>query len=352
MPTIRDVARLAGVAPITVSRVVNKTGYASEETRLRVESAIQQLGYIPNAIARSFRWKQTGMLALILTDITNPFWTTLARGVEDAASDQGFNLVLCNTDESDEELDRYLRALLQKQVDGVLLVPVHNSLDPLALIQKQKVPVVVLDRSLPEPIADVVRCDSQKGACQITQLLIAHGHRAITMLSGPPGVSTADERAAGYLQAMQTAGLQTSILYGAYTVESGYALCQATLQQSLSLRPTALFAANNFLAIGALKALRDYGLRVPDDISLAGFDDLPAHLVTDPFLTVVSQPAYEMGRRATELLLERMTGAASPGSLQPPPQEIILPITIIERRSVRNLYSTRALETPQGDTHE
>ena len=339
MPTIRDVARLAGVAPITVSRVINKTGYSSEETRLRVESAIQELGYIPNAIARSFRWKQTGMLALILTDITNPFWTTVARGVEDVASDQGFNVVLCNTDESDEELDRYLRALLQKQVDGVLLVPVHNSREPIRLIQKQNVPVVVLDRSLPEPMADVVRCDSYTGAYQLTQLLIARGHRVITMLSGPEGVSTADERVAGYRQAMQEVDLQSRVLYGAFTVESGYTLAQMAVQRHSNA--TALFAGNNFLAIGALKALRDGGLRVPEDISLAGFDDLPAHLVTDPFLTVVSQPAYAMGQRATQLLLERMAGVHPPAV-----QEVILPTTIVERRSVR------ALEFKQGDSHE
>src|SRR5512147_1393980 len=121
MPTIRDVAKLAGVAPITVSRVINHNGYFTEETRERVQDAINQLGYLPNKLARSLRLRKTSMLALVLTDITNPFWTTVARGVEDAASDGGFNLILCNTDESEAEQARYVQALLEKQVDGILM---------------------------------------------------------------------------------------------------------------------------------------------------------------------------------------------------------------------------------------
>jgi LacI family transcriptional regulator len=327
MPTIRDVARRAGVAPITVSRVINRTGYIRDETRQRVEAAIEELGYLPNAVAKSFRWKQTGILALILTDITNPFWTTVARGVEDAASEHGFNVVLCNTDESDQKLDRYLRALLQKQVDGVLLVPVHSDLDPISLIQKQNVPLVVLDRRLPQPAADVVRCDSEGGAYQMTRLMLSHGHRRIVMLSGLQGVSTADDRVTGYCRALREAGVQEKIFHGQFSVESGYTLAQAALR--CHPQPTALFASNNFQAIGALKALREAGVSVPDDISLAGFDDLPANLMIDPFLTVVSQPAYEMGHRATCLLLDRLSGKAPPEK-----EEIVLPVTILERRSI------------------
>ena len=148
MPTIKDVAKYAGVAPITASRVINNAGYVSESTRKRVETAIAELGYIPNRVARSLRSKQTHTLALVLTDITNPFWTTVARGVEDAASGDGFSVILCNTDESDSKQDAYVRVLLQRQVDGFLLVPSESSGHALALIQKQDVPVVVLDRKV------------------------------------------------------------------------------------------------------------------------------------------------------------------------------------------------------------
>jgi LacI family transcriptional regulator len=289
---IRDVAKLAGVAPITVSRVINQSGYISEDTRRRVQAAIDQLGYVPNTLARSLRSRQTHMLALILTDITNPFWTTVARGVEDVASDAGFNLILCNTDESEDEQDRYVQALLQKQVDGILLVPVTSKPDPVLFIQSQNVPVVVLDRHLPDIQADIVRCDSQGGAYQLAKLLFSQGHRRVAVLSGPRGVSTAEDRVLGFQQAQKEARMELQpdlIFYGEFTVESGYQMANQALARSPL--PTALLAGNNFIAIGALRALRDAGVQVPDGMGVVGFDDLPAYLVLDPFLTVA-----EIGR--------------------------------------------------------
>jgi LacI family transcriptional regulator len=329
MATVRDVAKRAGVAPITVSRVVNNSGYVSEKTRTRVEAAIADLGYVPNVLARSLRSRRTDTLALILTDISNPFWTTLSRGVEDAASDAGFNVILCNTDESEIEQDKYLRVLLQKQVDGVLLVPARSALEPIQFVQSQDTPVVVLDRVIPDAQADTVRCDSEGGAYQLTRLLLSLGHRRIAMLSGPQGVSTAEDRVAGYQRALKEAGLGVDpalVYYGQFSLESGYTMTQQVL--AVTPRPSGLFAGNNFIAIGALRALRDAGLQVPEDLALVGFDDLPADLVVDPFLTVVAQPAYEMGRRATELLLARLSGEAPEAY-----QEIVLPTVLIVRQS-------------------
>jgi LacI family transcriptional regulator len=328
MTTIRDVARLAGVAPITVSRVINNKGYFTEETRERVNVAVQKLGYMPNSLARSLRSRKTHMLALILTDITNPFWTTVARGVGDAASEAGFNVILCNTDESEEEQEHYLKAMLEKQVDGVLLVPAGSPNQAIDLIHARGVPVVILDRRIPgAPIVDVVRCDSEGGAYALTQFLVSLGHRAITMLNGPQGISTSDDRGAGYCRALTEAKIIVpAILNGEFTLESGYNLAIKAL--AADPRPSALFAANNFIAIGALKALRDSNLRVPEDITVVGFDDLPQALIVDPFLTVASQPAYSMGHKATEVLVARLSGLASET-----PQEIILPTQIIQRRS-------------------
>jgi LacI family transcriptional regulator len=328
MPTIRDVAKLAGVAPITVSRVINNSGYITDETRQRVEEAIRTLGYMPNSLARSLRSHKTRMLALVLTDITNPFWTTVARGVEDAASDAGFSVILCNTDESDVEQERYIRIILEKQVDGVLLVPSGNPEEAVCTIRSQQVPVVVLDRRVPPDLeTDVVRCDSIGGARRLVQLLISLGHKHIAVLTGPKGVSTADDRVAGYRQALAEAGLEWElVLYGEYTLQSGYELAKQALKNEP--RPTAFFAGNNFLAIGALHAMRDQGLKVPEQMALVGFDDLPEALVVDPFLTVEAQPAYEMGHKATELLLARLAGHA-PESCQ----EIVLPTQLIVRRS-------------------
>ncbi len=329
MVTIRDVAKHAGVAPITVSRVINNSGYVNEKTRARVEAAIADLGYVPNVLARSLRSRRTGTLGLILTDISNPFWTTVARGVEDAASDAGFNVILCNTDESEAEQDKYLHVLMQKQVDGVLLVPARSAVEPIKFIQSQNTCVVVLDRRISNSQADVVRCDSEGGAYQLTRLLLSLGHRRIAMLSGPQGVSTAEDRVAGFRRALAEAGVDAAaapVYYGKFSLESGYALTVQALSETP--RPSALFAGNNFIAIGALRALRDAGLRVPEDLALVGFDDLPTDLVVDPFLTVAAQPAYEMGRQATELLLARLSGEA-PAAYQ----EIVLPTAIVVRES-------------------
>ncbi len=329
MTTIRDVARLAGVAPITVSRVINHSHYISDETRQRVQTAIDQLGYVPNSLSQSFRWKQTGMLALMVTDITNPFWTTVARGVEDTASDAGYSLILCNTDERPEEVTRYFQALLARQIDGILLVPANNDFLPLKLPLAHQTPCVVLDRSLPEKLTDEVRCNSEQGAFLVTKYLLELGHRKIALLNGPNGISTVQERTQGYLRALKEAGINPNpqyLLHGYFTMESGFSMASRVL--AMEPRPTALFAANNFITYGAMKALQENHLNIPRDISLAGFDDLPSNFLVEPFLTVAVQPAYEMGCRATELLLSRLK-QKSVGQ----PESIILPTSLLVRQS-------------------
>lgn len=329
MPTIHDVAKRAGVAPITVSRVINDSGYISRETRERVEAAIVKLGYVPNTLARSLRVKRTNTLALVVTDITNPFFTQVARGVEDVASDAGYTVVFCNTDESEEEEIKYSKVLIQKRVDGFLLVPAQGSSRSVRLIQDQGIPVVVIDRRLSNIEADMVRCESEDGAYRLVRLLQDLGHQRIAVISGPADTSTAEDRVAGYRRAMAEAGLssQEMALYGAFTHDSGYRLAQQIL--AADPRPTALLAANNFIAIGTLKALRDAHLSVPDDMSIVAFDDLPEIMVVEPLLTVAAQPAYEMGRLAAEMLLKRLNGDMPQGW-----QEIVLPTEIIMRQSI------------------
>ncbi|MBN2393785.1 MAG: LacI family DNA-binding transcriptional regulator [Anaerolineae bacterium] len=328
MPTIRDVAQHAGVAPITVSRVVNQDGYVSDETRARVEAAIAELGYVPNRLARGLRSKRTNTLGLVLTDIANPFWTTVARGVEDAAEAEGFSVILCNTDESEHKQEAYLHVLLQKQVDGFVLAPARSNAAPVTLIQQQDVPVVVIDRRVPVDV-DTVRCDSEGGAYQLTRHLLDLGHRHIAILSSSAFVSTAEDRVAGYRRALQEADLPVDdayIFHREFTQAAGDAMARQAM--ALTPCPTALFAVNNFIAIGAYKAVREMGLHVPDDASVVAFDDLPLALVIEPFLTVASQPAYAMGRRATELLLQRLSNDATE-----PCQHIVLPTTLIVRQS-------------------
>jgi LacI family transcriptional regulator len=328
MATIVDVANRAGVSAITVSRVVNGSGPVSAPVRARVEQVIAEIGYVPNSVARSLRSKKTDTIALIVTDMTNPFFTTVARGAEDAASDAGLMLIICNTDERDDEERRYVRMLLQRQVDGILIVPAQGGAAAIAACREQRTPVVVLDRRLTGHDADVVRADSRAGAYELGHLLVSLGHTSIAVLSGPRSVSTADDRVAGFRRALSDAGHvpPPRVIRGAFTVESGRQMTALALTSKP--RPTALFAANNFIAIGALQALESMRVRVPEDVSVVGFDDLPPAMVAFPFLTVAAQPAYEMGERSVAVLLERM--AAGP---MPPFHEVVLPTQLVVRRS-------------------
>jgi len=328
MPTVLDVAKRAGVAPITVSRVINNSGYISLATRERVESAVKELGYVPNTIARGLRSKRTHTLALIVTDITNPYFTLMARGVEDVAGASNYTVVYCNTDESEVKEEKYANILAQKQVDGVLLVPACGNADTVKFLQSKDISVVVLDRRVAEVKTDSVRSDSEQGANLLVKLLVELGHKQIAIITGPKDVSTAGDRVTGYQHALRDAGLleNQSIYYGEFNQHSGYEITMRAMAQSP--RPTAIFGANNFIMIGVIKALRELKLNVPDDVSVVGFDDFPESMLVKPFFTAAAQSAYEMGRLAAEILLKRITGELSEEY-----QEHILPTEIIVRES-------------------
>jgi LacI family transcriptional regulator len=326
MSAIHEVAKRAGVAPITVSRVVNNNGYVSDETRRRVEAAIRELNYIPNSLGPSLRSKRTQTLALVLSDITNPFWTTVARGVEDAANIRDYHVIIGNTDESPDKQEDYLLFLMKKQVDGFLIVPASSG--SLGMLQKRRVPFVVLDRNIPDKEIDSVRGDSVSGAYELTKHLLGLGHRHVAIVTGRQDQTTACDRVLGALQAFEEAGLSEKplVYWGEFTQESGYMHTKQALETEP--HPTAIFATNNFLAIGVMRALKEVRIRVPKDMSVVAFDDLPAAITIDPFFTVAAQPAYEMGKRATELLLSRLAGEGSQAH-----QEIVLPVEIILRKS-------------------
>lgn len=326
MATIQDVAARAGVAPITVSRVLNNSGYVSTATRKRVEAAAKALNYVPNSLASSLRSNRTYILAMLLADISNPFWTTVARGVEDVASEHGFSVILCNTDERAEKQEEYLAVMLRRRVDGFLLVPTTAATESIQMIHQQNVPVVILDRHVPMLAVDTVQGDNFGSAYQLTQHLVALGHRRIAILAGPQHISTSAERVAGVERAINDAGLTvdaTLVCYGEYSIESGYTMAQKILHQ----QPTAIVGGNNFITIGIGRLLQEQFIKVPDDISVVCFDDVPVSWGSDPFLTVAVQPAYEIGQRATELLLKRIQEP------QAPIQAIKLPVEIIIRDS-------------------
>ena len=330
MATIHDVAKKAGVAPITVSRVINNSGYVSDELRKRVNEAIEELGYVPNVLARSLKSKRTNTIALVFTDITNPYFNILARGVEDAASELGYTVIFCNTDESQEQEDKYIQLLLQKQVDGILLVPAETASKSIERIRKQETAVVVIDRRIDGMQADIVRGDSEGGAYQLTEYLIKMGHQRISLLSGPEKVSTSVDRVRGYQRAMRDYGLEDAIdyHYGEYTQKSGRSITEELFSQKIP--PTAIFGGNNLITIGALAALRNLKINVPDEVAVASFDDIPENLTVKPFMTAIAQPPYEIGQEATKILVSRIKhGEIAPNDYQ----EVVFPVELIVRES-------------------
>jgi LacI family transcriptional regulator len=323
---------------MTVSRVVNGSAHISEETRARVNGAIAELGYLPHGPARQLRSNRTQTLALVVTDIRNPFFTTIAGGVEDTARSRGYAVMFCNTYESEAVEAEYVRLLIERRVDGVLLVPAAGGGGQVRLLKQRGIPTVLVDRHLDGVEVDEVRAASRQGAREVVLHLIGLGHRRVVMLTGPEAVSTSADRVAGYLDALREAcpdGELIPVRYGGFSEESGYQMTRGALDEKP--RPTAIFAANNFIAFGALKAVREAGLGVPQDISIAVFDDLPAEWVQQPFLTSVWQPAYEIGTKAAELLLGRLSGEVGEAS-----QRIVLPTELVIRSSTAAPPATEA----------
>ncbi|MCX7795495.1 MAG: LacI family transcriptional regulator [bacterium] len=308
MPTIYDVAKKAGVSAMTVSRVINGKKDVKPETRDKVLKAIEELGYVPNSLARSFVLQKTKTIGLVITDITNPFFTTLARGVEDTAMKNQFSVIFCNTDEDPEKEVLYLELLARKRVDGVILASASGKRTPLKSILLRNIPIVLIDREVDglEDL-DIVKGDSVYGAYLLTKHLVDLGHRRIGIIVGSKHISTAEDRVEGYKKALIEIGIDIDdklIKFARYSKEDGYIATKDLL--NLENPPTAIFGGNNFIAVGAMMAIRDCGLRVPEDIALVSFDDIESLSQVYPFFTVVTQPAYSMGVIAAELLIRRI----------------------------------------------
>ena len=329
MSTISDVAQRAGVSPATVSRVLQGASNVRPATRLRVEQAIEELGYVPSAVAQSLRSKRTRSLALVVPDITNSFWTTIARGVEDAAQGHDYSILLYNTDENPAKQIRCLEAVISQRVDGVIIAPYDSDARNLAKLRERNTPTVIVDRQIEGWNVDSVLGDSVSGARALVQHLIDLGHRRIAVISGPLNTSTAEDRVTGYLLALAEAGIPADprlIRRGEFLVASAAELALQLLDSEPEL--TAIFAANNLIALGVIDAAQKRARRIPQDLALVCFDDLPNVSHIFPFLTVAVQPAYDMGMNAAQLLLSRLQSEAG---LQP--RHVVLPTRLIIRHS-------------------
>ncbi|HEY0827876.1 MAG TPA: LacI family DNA-binding transcriptional regulator [Bacilli bacterium] len=330
MITIYDVAKKANVSAMTVSRVINNTGRISEPTRNRVKKVMLEMNYVQNSLARGLVLQETKILSLLIADITNPFYTTIARGAEDTAKQLGYKLLFGNSDEDYAKEKDYVEMILSTRVDGVLFAPAgDHSQEHLELLAKYKVPFVILDREVPEIQSDMVLGDSKDGARKLIEYLIQLGHRRIAMINGSLDVSTARYRYAGYEEALMLNQIKMDpdlVFICDYKALENDTSVEKLL--SLSDRPTAIFAANNMIAIGAVRSLRNRGLRVPEDISVVCFDDLGIHSVLDPFFTVAAQPAYQLGSIGIELLIKRIQGGGDADW-----KKVTLPSELIIRRS-------------------
>ncbi|MCG7406242.1 LacI family transcriptional regulator [Paenibacillus sp. ACRRX] len=310
MATIYDIARLANVSAMTVSRVINNTGRVSEKTRVKVKQVMEEMHYIPNSVARCLVTQESKVLSLLITDITNPFFTTIARGAEDAALKHGYRLMFGNSDENLLKERQYVEMILSMRVDGVLFAPSNDmSFDHLQWLERQNVPFVLLDREVPGIVCDTVLGDSRAGAKQLVREMIRQGHTRIGLVNGLEHVSTARERRAGYEDALREAGLpidEKHIVTASYIKDKQDLILNDWFERTPEERPTAIFAANNMLALTVFREARERGLRVPEDMSIACFDDLGTVENMNSFYSVASQPAYDFGQIGIQLLLDRI----------------------------------------------
>ena len=328
-PSSWDIAREAEVSQATVSRVINNSTRISKATSLRVRNAMERLGYTPNNAARTLITGRSNLIGLVVSNITNPFYPEVIEAVVATAAEEEYNVVLCNTQENRELQTSYLELLIEHQVDGAILT--SSLLDSQQLLEKvtsNRIPLVMVNRTVPGFAADAVRLDNRDAGKIVAKHLFGLGHRSLAFVGGLESTSTNTDRREGFISALDDLGVElppSHILHGEFTRESGYALAQQFM--ALSPPPTAFFCADDQIALGAIDAILDAGLRVPEDVAVVGVDDVPAASLRQVGLTTVRQPAAEMGRRAARLLMERIR---EPGGEQ---IDILLRPRLIVRRT-------------------
>lgn len=328
--TIKDIAEKLGVSVATVSRALNNTGYVNEETRKKIIEVADALGYERYKERETSKTK-TNLVGVIVSDITNPFFTQIVRGIEDVLSCSGYSLLLCNADENIEKEIHYLKVLQDKNVDGIILVPAGGDHKGIKDIVNRGIPLVLVDRLINGLDVDAVIIDNVSGAYEGVSHLILEGYRRIGIIVGPLEVMTAKERLEGYKRALHDNGIEfdeTLVEFGRYTQDGGYKAAKNLIRRE---KPDAIFVTNNVMTTGALLAIKELGLKIPDEIGIVGFDDLEWAPLMDPPLTTISQPIYSIGTTSAQLLLRRL------GRSQKLRKEVVIlkPALIIRESSKR-----------------
>jgi LacI family transcriptional regulator len=328
--TLKDLGRLAGVHPSTVARVLNDDPRqrVSEDVRQRIVALAREHGYQPNHMARSLRTKHSSVIGTVIPDISNPFFAILFRGIEDALADRGYSVILANTDDDPARQVRNIAMLRGRQVDGLILATARRNDPSVRELTAAGFPFVLVNRHTDPIPANAVVPDDRAGAAAAVEHLIALGHRRTAHIAGAEEISTGHWRRRGYSDALERHGLPLDpqlLARGSYRESGGYEAMVRLLAQSEP--PTAVFAVNDLAASGALRAIQEAGLRVPQDISVVGFNDLSTSVQTTPRLTTMRLPLREMGVAAAERLLGQLSGAA------PPSEPTVIPVGLVIRES-------------------
>lgn len=328
MTTIKDVAKYAQVSVATVSRVLNKKGYVHSATKDKVEKAIKTLDYKPNDVARSLFKGKSKMIALLVPDITNPFFPELARAVEDICNQNSYTFILCNTDNFYEKETTYLNSLQQKSIDGMIIVSDTISTD---YIGKIKVPIVLLDRVFDKGDYSYVKVNNREGACKATNYLKEIGCKKIAHIAGPSSVLNAKDRMEGYLDAVANESWFSNDLIITSDYDMKPQASTENIKTLLQKHPDidGIFTANDTIAIRTMKAAEEMQIKIPDDLSIIGFDGISLGEITSPSLTTMAQPIYEMGRKAASMIMDEINDPSLPKRMEK------LEVTFMERQSTR-----------------
>jgi len=330
LATMKDVARQAGVSTSTVSHVINNNRFVSEQVREKVEQAIRELNYAPSALARSLKIRQTRTIGMLLTASSNPFYAEVVRGVENSCYERGYSLILCNTEGDEERMNRSLETLMQKRVDGLLLMCTETHLPSAEILNRYpSVPMVMMDWAPFEGRGDIIQDNALLGGEMATRHLIERGYRRIACIAGPQDKTPARLRLEGFHQAMAAHGLTVPegyVVDGDFEFQGGF----NAMTQLLALEPVpeAVFTSNDAMAVGVYHALYQAGLKVPQDIAVMGYDNIELARYLTPPLTTVHQPKDELGELAIDTLIHRM---GAPDASQ---QTLVLTPELVERGSV------------------
>jgi DNA-binding LacI/PurR family transcriptional regulator len=342
--TLREVAKSANVSVAVASRVLGNHGYVSEEKKKKVRIAAKKLGYAPNFLARSLKTASTSCLGIVIADITTNFFTLLVRGADDVGRQNGYHLIVCNSDEDPEKERVHLEELWNRKVDGIIICPTEKNLHRLRMFRRFGMPLVLVDRRLSQLDAVSITVDNRLGAFEGVTHLLQHGYRRIAIMKGLPGIASLEERFEGYSQALKQAGMAVDprlIRYGELNAEISKARAGELLE--LEKRPDAFFISSEAMIIGTINAIQERGLRIPQDVGVVAFDDPLWTSILRPPLTAIRQPSYSVGTIAAQTLISQLAGKVM-GPIQ---ESITLRPELVVRGSCREELPTSRV-IPEG----